>query len=267
MQNDPKISQDLMSIGDASKYLNVSIDTLRRWEKKGKAKTYRSQGGHRYFSRNELDALVGKRYKRFAHNTNGNPDNVLPSDQPPAKTQQHPDPTLHATLPHAHEPPTFPDTAKDIPSETPPDNTGSFPITQNGLTFHNVDSFKEFSADDKELDEDGQHNFEEKEHMDFHSQHLTPTSVLDNIPLQKPVADTETITTQAIPKPVDIEVYEMVKRNTGETDLNKKKFLLRSVVEEKQADSLTKLQQFVFGAFIAFLIIDIILLIIWKMTG
>ena len=55
---------DLISIGDASEYLGISIDTLRRWEKKGRITPMRSPGGHRYFSKRELDNLFGKRYTR-----------------------------------------------------------------------------------------------------------------------------------------------------------------------------------------------------------
>lgn len=55
---------NLLSIGQASEYLGVSIDTLRRWEKKGKITSYRSPGGHRYFKKNELDDMFGKKYER-----------------------------------------------------------------------------------------------------------------------------------------------------------------------------------------------------------
>ncbi len=54
----------LLTIGEASEYLNVSIDTLRRWEKKGKLNALRSPGGHRYFATAELDTLFGKKYER-----------------------------------------------------------------------------------------------------------------------------------------------------------------------------------------------------------
>lgn len=55
---------DLISIGEAANYLNVSIDTLRRWEKKGKIEPLRSPGGHRYYTRYDLDNLFGKKYER-----------------------------------------------------------------------------------------------------------------------------------------------------------------------------------------------------------
>ena len=55
---------NLLSIGEASEYLGVSIDTLRRWEKKGKILSYRSPGGHRYFKQNELDDMFGRKYER-----------------------------------------------------------------------------------------------------------------------------------------------------------------------------------------------------------
>lgn len=57
-------SKDILSIGEASEYLGISIDTLRRWEKRGRIVAYRSPGGHRYFKRNELDDLFGMRYTR-----------------------------------------------------------------------------------------------------------------------------------------------------------------------------------------------------------
>jgi DNA-binding transcriptional MerR regulator len=54
----------LLSIGKSSEYLGVSIDTLRRWEKRGRITPLRSPGGHRYYSKDELDSLFGKRYTR-----------------------------------------------------------------------------------------------------------------------------------------------------------------------------------------------------------
>jgi excisionase family DNA binding protein len=54
----------MLSIGEASEYLNVSIDTLRRWEKKGRIVALRSPGGHRYFKKTELDQVFGTKYTR-----------------------------------------------------------------------------------------------------------------------------------------------------------------------------------------------------------
>jgi len=56
---------DLLSIGEASEYLGISIDTLRRWEKKGRINPMRSPGGHRYFNKKDLEDLFGKRYTRY----------------------------------------------------------------------------------------------------------------------------------------------------------------------------------------------------------
>jgi len=60
MQDNPS----LLSIGKASEYLGVSVDTLRRWEKRGRLNTYRSPGGHRYFKKQELDQVFGMKYTR-----------------------------------------------------------------------------------------------------------------------------------------------------------------------------------------------------------
>lgn len=43
-----------LNIGEAAKYLEVSIDTLRRWDKNGKLPARRSKGGHRYYLQLEL---------------------------------------------------------------------------------------------------------------------------------------------------------------------------------------------------------------------
>lgn len=54
----------LLPIGEASEYVGVSVDTLRRWVKKGKLRTFRSPGGHRYFLRENLAEVFGKKYER-----------------------------------------------------------------------------------------------------------------------------------------------------------------------------------------------------------
>lgn len=55
------LSEDsYISISQASEALSVSIDTIRRWEKKGLVKAYRSNNGHRYFLATELAQLQAK---------------------------------------------------------------------------------------------------------------------------------------------------------------------------------------------------------------
>jgi len=51
---------DLVSISDASDALKVSIDTIRRWEKKGLIKATRDATGHRFFNKKELSQLQEK---------------------------------------------------------------------------------------------------------------------------------------------------------------------------------------------------------------
>ncbi len=62
---------DYLSIGEASEYLGISIDTLRRWEKKGRITTYRSPGGHRYFQKKDLKGLFNAKYTRDAPTKRG----------------------------------------------------------------------------------------------------------------------------------------------------------------------------------------------------
>ena len=50
-----------LKIGEAALLLGISIQTLRRWEKKGQLKPSRkSGGGTRYYDVNELLGLQGK---------------------------------------------------------------------------------------------------------------------------------------------------------------------------------------------------------------
>lgn len=51
---------DTISVVEASNYLSVSVDTIRRWEKKGLVKAYRNDNGHRLFSLEELQHLKDK---------------------------------------------------------------------------------------------------------------------------------------------------------------------------------------------------------------
>ena len=48
---------DYLLIGQAAEYLGVSMDTLRRWEAKGKISAHRLDGKNRYFSLKELTQL------------------------------------------------------------------------------------------------------------------------------------------------------------------------------------------------------------------
>lgn len=47
----------MLKIQDASKFLGVSSETLRRWEKAGKIKSYRTDGNHRRYSKTDLIKL------------------------------------------------------------------------------------------------------------------------------------------------------------------------------------------------------------------
>ena len=53
-----------LSIGEAAKYIGVSRDTLRRWEKKGKITPERSPTNRRYYTKEQLDQLLKKPTER-----------------------------------------------------------------------------------------------------------------------------------------------------------------------------------------------------------
>ena len=44
----------MLSIKEASEFLGVSMDTLRRWERTGKITSFRTEGGHRRYEKKDL---------------------------------------------------------------------------------------------------------------------------------------------------------------------------------------------------------------------
>lgn len=49
----------LLTIKQASEYLNVSQDTLRKWDKSGKLNSLTTIGGHRRYLQEDLDNFIG----------------------------------------------------------------------------------------------------------------------------------------------------------------------------------------------------------------
>jgi len=58
---------DYLSVPQASHFLGVSIDTLRRWDKKGLVKAIRSPLGHRLFAQKDLEIIKQKRNGNNPH--------------------------------------------------------------------------------------------------------------------------------------------------------------------------------------------------------
>ena len=55
----------LLSIKDTASYLNVSQDTLRKWDKANKLKPLKTAGGHRRYDTDTLDEFMGKEGKQI----------------------------------------------------------------------------------------------------------------------------------------------------------------------------------------------------------
>ena len=55
----------LLSIKDTASYLNVSQDTLRKWDKANKLKPLKTAGGHRRYDTDTLDEFIGKEGKQI----------------------------------------------------------------------------------------------------------------------------------------------------------------------------------------------------------
>ena len=56
---------NLLKIGEAAQYLNVSQDTLRKWDKANKLKPLETAGGHRRYDTDALDEFLGKKKKEL----------------------------------------------------------------------------------------------------------------------------------------------------------------------------------------------------------
>ena len=55
----------LLNIKDTASYLNVSQDTLRKWDKANKLKPLKTAGGHRRYDTDTLDDFIGKEGKQI----------------------------------------------------------------------------------------------------------------------------------------------------------------------------------------------------------
>ena len=51
--------EQLLTIKQAAQYLNVSQDTMRKWDAAGKLTPLRTSGGHRRYRKSQLDAYMG----------------------------------------------------------------------------------------------------------------------------------------------------------------------------------------------------------------
>lgn len=52
------MKEKLVTIGDAAKLLNVSIDTLRRWDKSGRLSAFHKPSGHRYYRKIDIELAL-----------------------------------------------------------------------------------------------------------------------------------------------------------------------------------------------------------------
>lgn len=61
------MNKELLNIAEAARFLGVSIDTLRRWDKNGKLTATRKEGGtHRYYKKEDLE-IFSNNLLKLAH--------------------------------------------------------------------------------------------------------------------------------------------------------------------------------------------------------
>jgi excisionase family DNA binding protein len=62
--NPPNDSQMIFTSSQAARYLGVSLATVRRWTDAGHVSCYRTPGGQRRFSREQLDSFMSSMHHR-----------------------------------------------------------------------------------------------------------------------------------------------------------------------------------------------------------
>jgi excisionase family DNA binding protein len=108
--------RNLFTIGQASEYLGVSIDTLRRWEKKGRIEAFRSPGGHRYYERDDLDKLFGKKY---VHDESHVQERQEPQEEIKVIPKEPQKPIAETSVPEETFAPFLQSVEVDVPSPIP----------------------------------------------------------------------------------------------------------------------------------------------------
>lgn len=58
MESTAPTSARLLNVGQAAEYLGVSSASLRKWSNDGLVPTYRTPGGQRRYSREDLDSFI-----------------------------------------------------------------------------------------------------------------------------------------------------------------------------------------------------------------
>jgi excisionase family DNA binding protein len=241
MQDEFTKDEDMITIGEAAKFTGLSIDTLRRWEKRGKIVAHRSPGGHRYFSKKELSNASKKRYKR---------------DAPKPAATKH---------------------AQEMETKKSYSDTASTTVPQPTLHPHQVPTppYHQSATYQSALPEK-----DKKFKYSHRRKHLTPSSVLDKdkqLP-PRPVHEVATLSdqttntgahsiSQGVPELKHKTSTHIVQptpnqKHTGSVHSDSDK--VKTYQINKSSKQLSKYQILIYGAFVAFLIINIILIILLR---
>lgn len=110
----------LLSIGEAARRLGLSVDTVRELERTGELKAVRTQGGHRRFKPDVLDAYLAQR----SNPTRGRPQAPSLAPQQPARRRQR-------AKARDEEPDRQPDEAWDPESFEPPPTRPTAPAPKS----------------------------------------------------------------------------------------------------------------------------------------
>jgi len=59
------MNNDLITIKKASEMLNVSTQTLRRWDESGRLVSVRGKNNYRYYKKEDIEEYKKKQHKRY----------------------------------------------------------------------------------------------------------------------------------------------------------------------------------------------------------
>lgn len=59
---------DILSVGEAAKFLRVSVRTMQRWDLSGRLKAARSSTNRRTYTRDQLASFVDNQYRKYKRN-------------------------------------------------------------------------------------------------------------------------------------------------------------------------------------------------------
>ena len=235
------IKREYLSIGEAADYLGISIDTIRRWDKKGKVTAYRSPGGHRYFQKNDLDKLFDTKYER----------------------EQIPSPV---TKPTSEKVETVDEEKleeikiENLKPRSDPLEEKVEIITKEIRTQAKVDQPTKSLTEESPLVDDQYPRVASFSHLDLPKNTSQESEISTSIGKKEVIQDETTYNQKHLQSPASIPPTTSVNANELK---DKEKSINNAVVKEEKIQEVGKKKYILIILLILFIIVDIVLAIVW----